>query len=265
MGGLFYYWRIYRKLIANYIKDRMSFRVDFFMGLVGVTCINVSGIATLLLLFRTVPTLGGWDYNEMLLLFGFFELACEPVWLLFDKLWSLWGDLERGDFILCYFKPINTMFYYMSDVLNLKSFGSLVFAVIVFVYALAHLSVAWTVWKVVCFILMYAGSVFVFGGLRILFTSTAFWMGRNVSIMNFTMRLEAFTRYPLTIFARPFRFVFMYILPFAFIAYVPVNDLLRSPDVSPAWFLTPLVGAAVFAMACLVWTLGVRHYTGTGT
>jgi ABC-2 type transport system permease protein len=266
MKRLFYYLRIYRRLTAQYIKARMSFRADFFISIFGMLFVNVSALLSIVVLFRTIPSLAGWDYYQMLFLFGFFGLAIAPVAVFFNKFWSLWGDVVRGDFILCYFKPLNTMFYYLSDNIDLKNMGYLVFYGFVFAYAASHVPVAWTALKVVCLILMYAGSVLTFIGIRTIVSATAFWMGRNVSIMNFfAWKLEQFARYPLSIFSKPFQVVFIFIIPYAFVAYIPVNDLLHGPDVSLSWLLTPLVGAAVFALACLVWTLGVRRYTGAGT
>ncbi|MBN2353682.1 MAG: ABC-2 family transporter protein [Spirochaetales bacterium] len=263
---LFYYWRIYRKLTSQHIKSRMSFRADFLISVLGMLALNVSGFLSLLVLFNTIPSLGGWDYYEMLFLYGFFGLAIAPVAILFDKFWSLWSDVIWGNFINCCFKPLNTMFYYLSDTVDLKSLGSLAVSVAVFVYALPHLRVSWTALKVVCLVLMYLGSVFSFIGIRTAVSATAFWMGRNVSVMNFfSLKVEQFVRYPLTIFGKPFQIVFVFVIPYAFVAYMPVNHLLHSPDVSPEWFLTPLVGAAVFGIGCLVWSLGVRRYNGTGT
>jgi len=249
---LFYYWRIYRKLASQYVKSRMSFRADFLISLAGMLAVNLSGFLSLLVLFKTIPSLGGWDYDEMLFLYGFFGLATAPVAILFDKFWSLWSDIMRGNFINCYFKPLNTMFYYLSDTVDLKSLGSLALSVIIFVYAIPHLSVSWTALKVACLVLMYAGAAFSFIGIRTVVSSTAFWM-------------EQFVRYPLSIFGKPFQIVFVFVIPYAFVAYMPVNHLLHTPDVSPEWFLTPLVGAAVFGIGCLVWSLGVRRYNGTGT
>ena len=158
------------------------------------------------------------------------------------------------------------MFYYLSEVIDLKSFGNLAFSAIVFVYAAVHIQAEWTALKIVSLIIMYIGSVFTFIGIRIIISCTAFWIGRNVDLMNFfSWKVEQFARYPLSIFAKPFQIAFLYVIPYAFVAYVPVNALLKSPDASWWWLLTPVVGAGVFALSCLVWTLGVRSYTGTGT
>ncbi|MBN1697525.1 MAG: ABC-2 family transporter protein [Spirochaetales bacterium] len=265
MKRLFYYLRIYRRLTSQYLKDRLSFQTDFILGSLGMMLSTASGFLSLLVIFRTITSLAGWDLYEMLFLYGFFGLAFAPVGIFFDKFWSLWGHLNRGDFIHCYFKPLNTMFYYVSDVIDIKAIGHFTVNLFVTIYAAVNLSVAWTAIRMLCLVPLYLGAAFTFLGIRIIVSSTAFWLTYNISLMDFTLGLERFARYPLTIFARPFQVVFVYILPYAFIAYVPVNHFLKSPGPSVSWFITPLVGAGVFALGCLVWTLGVRRYTGTGT
>jgi ABC-2 type transport system permease protein len=262
---LFYYLRIYRRLTSQYLKDRLSFQTDFLLGGLGMIMSNVSGFLALLVIFRTIPSLGGWDYYEMLFLYGFAGLAFAPTGIFFDKFWSLWGHLARGDFINCYFKPLNTLFYFVSDVIDIKAFGHLAFNVFVTIFAAVNLRLEWTVIRVLCLVPLYLGAAFSYLGIRIIVSSTAFWLTNNISLMDFTLTLERFARYPLTIFARPFQVVFVYILPYAFMAYIPVNDFLKSPGPSLSWFITPLVGAALFALGCLVWDRGVKHWTGTGT
>ncbi|MBN2534933.1 MAG: ABC-2 family transporter protein [Spirochaetales bacterium] len=265
MKTLIYYFKIYRRLAAQHIKSQMAFRTDFFFALFGLLFSSLLGFLSLAVIFQTISRIGGWNYHELLFLYGFLLLACQPQWIFFDNLWHLSGALQTGDFINCYFKPVNTLFYFISETISLKVIGRLGLAVFLLIYAGNKLNINWTLLKGFCFFLMFAGSALIYLSVRIMASSTAFWIISNISLMNFLNRLEDFSRYPVSIFSKPLQFFFSCIIPFAFIAYVPVKTFLKTGAVTLSWFITPALGCGLFALACLVWSLGVRQYTGTGT
>ena len=265
MKTLIYYMRIYLKLAAQDIKSRMVYKVDFFFSFLGEFVINVLSFLTLVVIFQTIPQLAGWDYYELLFLYGFFQLARLPTDIFFDKLWFLQNAVRSGDFIICYLRPLNTLFYFISGEIRLKNITALTLGIVLLIYTGNKMNITWTVLKGFCFFLMFTGSALTVLGIRIMVASTAFLVINNIALMNFSNRLYDFARYPLSIFSKPFRLIFTYILPFTFIAYFPVNAILKGGSVTLSWLITPLVGGVVFALGCLVWTLGVRQYTGTGT
>ena len=75
--------------------------------------------------------------------------------------------------------------------------------------------------------------------------------------------------YPVDIYPRPIRLLFMYVAPFGLCMHVPVSALLHHPMVDwPAWtvYLAPLAGAMFFLLMALVWRkVGVKRYCSTGS
>jgi ABC-2 type transport system permease protein len=74
--------------------------------------------------------------------------------------------------------------------------------------------------------------------------------------------------YPMSVYEEWFRKFFTYVIPMAFINYVPALRLLGRVDELPApWvgWLSPLACVAVFAVALRVWNWGVRKYQSTGS
>ena len=75
--------------------------------------------------------------------------------------------------------------------------------------------------------------------------------------------------YPVDIYPRPIRLLFMYVAPFGLCMHVPVSALLHHPVVDwPAWraYLAPLAGAAFFGLMARVWRkVGVKRYCSTGS
>jgi ABC-2 type transport system permease protein len=100
--------------------------------------------------------------------------------------------------------------------------------------------------------------------------SVAFWWTDSGEFGNaFTYGGRDFTSYPVSVYSGWFRTAFAYTLGFAFVSYYPALALLGVPDPIglPGWvgWCAPLVAVAATTLAALIWRLGLRHYTSTGS
>ena len=109
----------------------------------------------------------------------------------------------------------------------------------------------------------FAGSIGIIGIALILSLSS----GINAYIGQ--VQEETLTNYPITIFPKAIQFILTFLLPFAFLNFYPASALLGKaiPQGYPAIlpFLSPLVGALVFALSVLLWNWGLKHYKSTGS
>ena len=112
-------------VLVQDLKSKMSYRSDFIISTIGMIATNVTGFISFWILFRNFPSINGWDYYEMLFLYGFSLVSLTPVQCLFDNNWSLRMNVYRGDFIKYCFRPINLFFYYQSEVFDVKGLGQL--------------------------------------------------------------------------------------------------------------------------------------------
>jgi ABC-2 type transport system permease protein len=85
----------------------------------------------------------------------------------------------------------------------------------------------------------------------------------------FTFGGEELSSYPLSIYSRPLRAVFLFIVPLGFATYPAALLLLdrTDPHGLPAWlaWLAPIVAALFFAIAVAFWRVGVSKYTSAGS
>ena len=69
--GLKFYLSIYRKILTQDLKTKLSYRSDFIISMIGMIITNIAGFISFMILFRNFPTINGWDYYHMLFLYGF--------------------------------------------------------------------------------------------------------------------------------------------------------------------------------------------------
>ena len=265
MKTLRYYGKIYLLLVAQYMKARMQYRADFFISLIGLIITNVSGIVTFWIIFQSVDNINGWNYHDLIFMYALSLLVMIPQELFFNNIWYLGGYLVEGSFIKFYLRPLNMLFYYMSDLFDAKGLGQLAVGIVALAYASAGLGIAWTPVKILLLLaVIFSGSLIIISMMGIA-SFTGFWVIRANPILKLTENLRDFSRYPVSIYNNFLRFVFSFIIPIGFVSFYPSQWFLRPHHISPIVYLGPVVGIAMFLIFYTMWRKGTRKYCGTGS
>jgi len=259
------YIRLYFIIEAQYIKARMQYRADFIISSIGMSFSSLATLGVFWVIFNSIPTLAGWTFTEMIFIYGFYMIAVSPMQILFDNTWNLRNHVREGTFLKYYFRPLNMMFYYMSEMFDLKGLTQLAVGVILLIYASIQLGIAWSPLKLFLLFLTISGAALVMISILVLAGCAAFWITNAFPVLSLAWKLREFSPYPLSIFDGLFRFTFTFIMPIGFIAFYPSQMFLRPEQVDPLVYFSPLVGILAFALTYWVWTQGVNGYNGTGS
>ncbi len=265
MQTLRYYLRIYFLIEAQYIKSKMQYRDDFLISSVGMFFSSLTTVGIFWVLFDTIPNLAGWNFDQLIFIYAFYLLATAPMQILFDHFWQLRFHVIQGSFLKYYFRPLNMMFYYTSEMFDIKGLTQLVLGVALLIYASYTLGISWGVVQILLLLVTLFSSALVTIAIMIIASCATFWIYNSFPVMDLAWRLREFSPYPMTIFDGVFRVLFTYIIPIGFIAFYPSQIFLEPEKISPVVYLSPLVGIGFFALAYWVWTKGVNSYTGTGS
>lgn len=263
--GLHFYLRIYKKILAQDLKSKMSYRADFFISTIGMILTNVAGFVSFWIMFQNFPSVMGWTYNEMLFLYGFSLISLTPVQCLFDNNWSLRFYVYSGDFIKYCFRPINLFFYYMSEVFDIKGIGQFLFGFGTLIYAWNKLGLGVSIGIIIKLIVgLFTASLFMIALMNAA-AASCFWIVNSGYLMITANRFKDYAKYPATIFNPVFKFLFTFIIPIAFIAYYPSLLFLRPGEVPLLTWLSPFIGMLFFLLSYFIWMKGAMSYDGTGS
>lgn len=262
--GLGFYLRIYRKILAQDIKSKMSYRADFIISTLGMIFTNIAGFVSFWIIFQNFPSINGWDFNEMLFLYGFSLVSITPVQCFFDNNWSLRMYVYNGDFIKYCFRPVNLFFYFQSEVFDIKGLGQLAFGIGTIAYAWSRLEIGFSALMLLKLIVFLITASLVMIALQNAAAATCFWIQNSFIVLDLVNKIKDYAKYPITIFGSVFRFVFSFVFPIAFIAYYPSLVILRPDEVPLLSWLSPLVGALFFFLSYKFWMYGALKYNGTG-
>src|SRR5512140_257801 len=265
MRKLARYFRLYFIIEAQFIKARMQYRADFIISSIGMFFTSLASLAVFWVLFNSITTLAGWTLMEMVFIYAFYMIAISPMQILFDQFWFLRYDIQQGTFLKYYFRPLNMMFYYMSERFDLKGLIQIAAGIVLLIYASIKLSLHWDLLKVILLLVTLFSAALVLISIVVLSACAAFWVLNSFAVLNLAWKLREFAPYPINIFDGAFRFTFTFLLPIGFVAFYPSQLFLRPQEVSPIVYFSPLVGIALFGLTYWVWTRGVNQYTGTGS
>ena len=263
--GLRFYAKIYCKILAQDLKSKMSYRADFIISTIGMICTNIAGFISFWILFRNFPSIKGWDYYEMLFLYGFSLISLTPVQCFFDNNWSLRINVYTGDFIKYCFRPINMFFYYQSEVFDIKGLGQLAFGLVTLIYSWIKIGLGFTPLMLLKMIVFLITASLIMIALQNAAAATCFWIQNSFYVLDLAYRFRDYAKYPITIFSSVFRFIFTFLMPIAFIAYYPSLVILRPDKVPILSWLSPVIGIAFFWVSYKIWMHGAKNYSGTGS
>ncbi|OPZ92307.1 MAG: hypothetical protein BWY74_01650 [Firmicutes bacterium ADurb.Bin419] len=263
--GISYYLHIYGKILVQDIKSKMSYRADFIISMIGMLFVNISGFLVFWITFQNFPSIKGWNYNEILFLYGFSLVALTPAQLFFDNNWNLRHYVYSGDFIKYCFRPINVFFYFISETFDIKGLSQFLFGSATLIYAWNKLGLDFSIIILIKVILaLITASLFMIAMINIS-AATCFWILGSVFILMLVNKIKDYARYPVSIYNSVFRFIFTFLIPIAFIAYYPSLAFLRQNDIPVLTYLSPVIGILFFYTSYKIWMKGASSYTGTGS
>jgi ABC-2 type transport system permease protein len=265
MRSLAEYLRLYFMIETQYIKAQMQYRADFLISSVGMFFSSLATLAVFAMLFNSIPSLAGWSLMEMVFIYAFYMIAISPMQILFDNIWWIRYHVQSGEFIKYYFRPLNMMFYFMSERFDLKGLTQLAAGVVLLAYSSHALGLEWPLAKLLILPLAVFSAALVLIAIAVMAGCSTFWLINSYPVLALAWKLREFAPYPITIFDGVFRFAFTFLLPIGFIAFYPAQFFLRPEEISPVFYLTPLIGIGLFALMYRVWTLGVNSWSGTGS
>lgn len=258
-------------LIVQYaklwLKSQLIYKTSFILLCIGQFFVPFFVFLGAYLLFDQFKTLDGWAFSEVALLYGTIHIAfalSESIVRGFDSFSSL---VVSGDFDRILVRPVSTVVQVVGSKFEFTRIGRLIQGTIIFIWAITHIAVQWTFLKMFTVFFMIIGGVFIMSGLFIIFATMSFWTIQGLEFANiFTDGGREMSQYPISIYAKPIRKFFTFVVPFAAVNIYPLRYLLDQPGyTSHLYAFMPLAAVLFIIPALMIWSFGVKHYKSTGS
>ncbi|MFD8469639.1 ABC transporter permease [Streptomyces cyaneofuscatus] len=262
--------RAYGLIVAMWVRSTMAYRASFVMTTFGNLAATAFDFLTIVLMFTHVDALGGYTLPEIALLYGVSATAFGLCDLLLGSMERLGRRVRDGTLDTLLVRPVPVLAQVAADRFALRRIGRILQGLAVLGYALATLDIAWTPLKVAMLPVMVISGAAVFGAVFVAGAAFQFVAQDASQVQSaFTYGGATLLQYPPTIFAKDLVRGVTFVVPLAFVSWLPTLYVLdrEYPLDLPQWvaFLAPVVAVAVGALAGLAWRAALRTYRSTGS
>jgi len=255
-------------LVSANVRAQLQYRMNFVIWAVVGIAFQLTGFFFLWALLARFRAVGGWSLEEIAFLYGLRLLAHALAVLVFGGTQIVDWTVHDGDFDRHLVRPLAPLLTVMTW-FRPSAVGDLLGGIVLFTAATRLVAVDFSPAAVAYLALAVFGGMLLESGIRLAFASMAFRFVRTQALLFFADGIfNNFGNLPLRIFGGAIEVLLTFVLPVAFVAYIPASVVLgHSQDLAvqpPVAYLAPLVGALVFGAAMALWRHELPLYQSAG-
>lgn len=262
--------RAYRLIAGMWIRSTLAYRASFAMTALANFVATGLDFVAILLMFSHVDALGGYSLPEVALLYGASGAAFGLADLTMGSMDRLGRRVRDGTLDTLLVRPVPVLAQVAADRFALRRLGRITQGLLVLGYALLTLDIHWTPLRVLMIPLMLLSGGAIFAALFVAGAAFQFVAQDASEVQNsFTYGGVTMLQYPPTVFAKDMVRGVTFVVPLAFVNWLPAMYVLDRPyplDL-PTWlaFGPPVVAVGCCALAGAAWRAGLRSYRSTGS
>ncbi|MEZ5831538.1 MAG: ABC-2 family transporter protein [Dongiaceae bacterium] len=260
--------RRHLKLILLFIRATVQVQLEYRSGVFGRTLASMLSTGTTVLLlwamFRQVKSIGGWTFDQALVLIGVVTTIdyVVEIWL-YPSLSKITGYVQRGEFDVLLLKPVSSQFLVTFRYLQVMDVIGLLVGLAIIGTGMYRTESFDALNLPLLAIFLVAALVIIYS-LYLALSTLAFWFTRIEEVASLIWLHSTAGSFPVTAYPPWARFIFTFIVPVAFVTNVPAEA--ATGRLSWEWGLGSLAFATlVFCGATWLWSLAIRNYSSASS
>lgn len=257
------------KLVKNYLsmhlKISLEYKASFILSCISQAIYMLVELFVIYALFIKFKLLDAFDIHEMLLGFSTIWLGYSLTELFgrgFDNFHKL---IVRGDFDLLLIRPRSIFIQIFGSDICYEKFGRVISSLIFYIYSASKVIDNITLLKVLLLILMIIGCVILILSLFIVGASFCFITVQGIEAINIiTNGTKQVSEYPISIYKKPVRLIFTFIIPVVLINYYPIGYLTDQTS-NILYVFMPMSTLILFLISQYLFHLGMKKYCSAGS
>jgi ABC-2 type transport system permease protein len=256
---------LYWHFLLQRFKILMEYRANFLIGASSTVFLQISGLLAVWVVMRQIPSLNGWSFDEVLLIYGLITLSKSINHMFADNLWTLGQQYIRtGGFDRFLVRPIDPLFHLLADRFCHDGIGNFLVGLVLVARSTAALGIARDPGTVAYLALAVLSGGGIFIALNLLTSVSAFWLMDSVPVTRVVFDNHLFAQYPLTIYPRAVTILLTWLIPYGFASFYPASYVLGH-DVGVLAWMGPFVAILLLSLGYWFWRFGLSRYAGTGS
>lgn len=259
------HWLIFSEFFRTCLVEELEYRGELFGNLLSSLFGIGIALLTIQIFFFQTDQIGGWAYEEVLILLGIFNTLQGFIdFALRPNMSRLLQHIRKGtlDYILT--KPVDSMFFVSFRHLVFWRLIDIFLGLGLILYGLGQKNYIPSLTDLLIFMISIFSSLLLIYSLWMLLMTTAFWVIRMDDLSFFFNSFFETTRFPISMYRGWVRIILTYILPSAFITSMPTTALLGKWNATTT-ILSIIVGMTFFWLARRFWRYALRSYTSASS
>lgn len=264
MNKVLYNISLYFSFLKISLKEILIYRIDCIVGIFSQLVEQAVSLIFMLVIFQNTENIAGWDFKQILLLFGVTRISIGIVGYCFDALYEIGPKyIRNGEFDKILLRPVHPLISIIGDSREFVALADFIVGLVITIWMLVSLSIPITAILIIKILFFSIIGALIVGGINTIFSIASFWSYRSNEVIWSVFRMYTITQYPLTIYNRILRIIMTAVLPFAFVAYYPTMAYLGLNTYMI--YLSPIVAIVIWIVAVKLWNLALNKYRSTGT
>lgn len=255
--------KLYFSFLNASLKEMLVYRFDCIVGMVSQIVTQLVEIIFIWIVFQNTENLAGWNFSQILLLYGTTLISIGISYFCFDALYDIGPKyIREGDFDKIMLRPVHPLISILGASKEFTSLGYLGLGLVITITMLIKLAIPVTallIFKIVFFSIIGAAII---GAINTIFSISSFWTYRSNEIIWAFYKIYTFAQYPIDIYNKFIKVLITVILPFAFVAYYPTMNYLGLNKYMI--YLSPIIAIVLWIIAVKVWNWALNKYRSTG-
>ncbi|MBQ3494624.1 MAG: ABC-2 family transporter protein [Clostridia bacterium] len=237
------------------IKKEWQYKTSFFMQIIMMMLNDLFFIIQWLIVFDIVDSIGGYGFNEVMLLWAVTAGGYGFSHTFFNGAWKLSSLIYECNLDVYLTQPKNTLINVCSSYTSIAAIGDMIYAFVV----LFIIQAPWYWFLIMIPAMILSGLLIV--AVQITFVSLCFVVKRGDAVArNIQGTMVKAGNYPSHIFSLAVKAVFFTIIPTFFFAYIPAEHLFINFNIW--WVLILVAGVALWiGLAFLCFYKGLKRYS----
>jgi ABC-2 type transport system permease protein len=203
-------------LLLAGLEAKLNHRADFLIMAGAALSMQGMGYVFLWIVFSRIPSVAGWSFWELVVVYALVFITEGCVSLCFEGLWRFNGLLNRGDLDLMLVRPVPPILQLCVYDVGMNGVGNIVLGGVMVWQATHQLELDWTPLNALIAVVLLVSAVLVRGATVLAAASLGFWTGApQNSAMHVVHNLASFAQFPLSIYGRGMQALLTFGVPFA--------------------------------------------------
>jgi ABC-2 type transport system permease protein len=248
-------------IIKTNIISQMSYTLNFFLGCLSDIFSFTAQIAVFITIYSNVDTINGWTLYQVILFMGVFSLIDSIAMITFFLgIIDLPGLVQQGGLDLILTRPLNPLFNVSTRRFNISFIFNVLYSLILVIYAICNLNTSISIKNAIGFLISLIFMYILYFSLMLIFHCLSFWFAKISSVINLHSQFMTFAfKIPGVAYKGIWKIIFMGVLPYGFIATIPVEILTLNMPLKNIFYVFAI--CLLFAILALsFWKCGLKKY-----